>query len=128
MERLINYDDVRAQFQKRLDASNPGMLSEAYYSACIEILDEAPAVDAVEVVRCRECVHIRPIVDMETGEEISAYWCELLELEFCELDDYYSMGQRREDGDGGWLLKFVPATSRRRESLSGYIIATTNRR
>lgn len=62
-------------------------------------ISKTPAVDAVEVVRCRECVHIRPIVDMETGEEMNAYWCELLDLESCDLDDYCSMGKRREDGD-----------------------------
>lgn len=48
--RLIDCAALREKFQRRLDASNQGMLSEAYYSACLELIDEAPAVDAVEVV------------------------------------------------------------------------------
>jgi len=47
--RLIDYAALREKFQRRLDASNQGMLGEAYYSACLELIDEAPAVDAVEL-------------------------------------------------------------------------------
>ena len=51
----------------------------------------APAVDAVEVVRCKNCIHSTPaIIDGQRK-------CELLLMTFFD-DDFCSMGERREDG------------------------------
>lgn len=48
-------------------------------------IDNAPTVDAVEVVRCKDCQHY------EDNR------CSLLEYFFHKEDDYCSWGGRRED-------------------------------
>lgn len=55
-----------------------------------------PAVDAVEVVRCRECMYSASIVDAITHER-NGLWCALLDLENVEEDFYCKDGQRRKD-------------------------------
>lgn len=55
-----------------------------------ETLREVPLVDAVPVVRCRECVHNHPeFVGNETQ------WCELCRTTI-NPDDFCSRGQRKE--------------------------------
>ena len=66
----------------------------------LEVAKNAPTVDAVEVVRCRECKHYRACED----EECESYKGEctfLVGLEGCMYEsDYCSYGERREH-DGG---------------------------
>lgn len=51
------------------------------------LLDTLPAVDAVEVVRCKDCKYY--------GDE---YFCPLRSLaDYTDPDDYCSMGERREE-------------------------------
>ena len=61
-------------------------------SAVITYLSEQPTVDAVEVVRCKDCKHFIP---NENG-------CELQEhrspAPFVMEDDFCSNGERRTDG------------------------------
>ena len=53
------------------------------------ILKAIPTIDAVPVVRCRECVHNHPeFVGNETQ------WCELCRTTI-NLDDFCSQGQRK---------------------------------
>lgn len=65
-----------------------------YKHICVNLdhVRSIPAVDAVEVVRCRECVHLEPFRQHDG---------------FCKIDgmlrdnDFFcKVGQRREDGDG----------------------------
>ena len=52
-------------------------------------VENAPIIDAVPVVRCRECVHNHPeFVGNETQ------WCELCRTTV-NLDDFCSRGQRK---------------------------------
>lgn len=51
------------------------------------IVNKVPAVDAVEVVRCKDCKNY--------GDE---YFCPLRSLaDYTDPNDYCSMGERRED-------------------------------
>ena len=57
-------------------------------------LDLAPAIDAVPVVRCRECRYFcKGENDSESWE-----WCDCWKKD-CWEDCYCACGQRREDGD-----------------------------
>ena len=58
------------------------------------ILQEAPTVDAVEVVRCRDCLYYTP-VDNNTGK------CAFLigEHQYVVPDGYCYLGERKEDVD-----------------------------
>jgi hypothetical protein len=56
-------------------------------------IDNAPAADMVEVVRCRHCKHFCPY----EGEEHKGDCAELVGLESCVYeDDYCSYGERKE--------------------------------
>ena len=57
---------------------------------------ELPAVDAVEVVRCGECVHWK----LSKYNNGTKHYCAVLDG-FPESDWYCSHGERREDGDNG---------------------------
>lgn len=65
---------------------------EDILSAVITYLSELPIVDAVEVVRCKDCKHFIPKVN----------GCELREhrspAPFVMEDDFCSNGERRTDG------------------------------
>lgn len=74
-----------------------GMLSDETLKIyqVIRILDECPTLDAVEVVRCKDCIH-RVYVDM--GDDIG-------EIGGCELfgcamhyDAFCSYGERKDNG------------------------------
>ena len=72
------------------------------YKAMIEwgvrVTEAQPTVDAVEVVRCKDCKFSRPFTEEElkaeyrVGEWHCAFW-------YAEMhkDDYCSCGERRED-------------------------------
>lgn len=72
-----------------------------------EALAYAPTIDAVEVVRCRDCIHWFPHTQCGFDEDYDEYhdYCGLLIPD----DDYYayrrkandycSYGERREDGE-----------------------------
>ena len=57
----------------------------------LPMVDNAPTVDAVEVVRCKDC---RFIIDREDG----THGCYLHFLEDCKPDDFCSYGERKDHG------------------------------
>ena len=66
------------------------------------ILREAPTVDAVPVVRCRECVHWKP-----TGSKAGNSFSDMEYIGGCEFtnycrreSDFCSYGEKRRDKDG----------------------------
>lgn len=71
----------------------------AGWNGLLNLLQAAPTVDAVPVVRCGNCKHIRPEVDAYTGETVG-YWCSELDIDSVDVDDFCSYGERREDTDG----------------------------
>lgn len=57
----------------------------------IKAIGEAPAVDAVEVVRCKDCKHC----SQNTPDGL--HWCEENEIGALMDDDFCSYGERRAD-------------------------------
>ena len=88
MERLIDYDYIR---QKAFADPDSG---EA--TVYLQDIDEAPTVDAVEVVRCKDCQNW----DSETGfcEKNSKFDHSGLDWDVFNDDDFCSLGERRTDG------------------------------
>lgn len=83
--RLIDVDELKKQMCNECFGGNCGY-------RCLEwnLMNDAPTVDAVEVVRCKDCKHYR------------TRWvgfCELIGNENIqrEDDDFCSWGERRED-------------------------------
>lgn len=71
-------------------ANNLMGATDAYYRT-LHLLDEAPAVDAVEVVRCKDCKHC----SQNTPDGL--HWCEENEIGALMDDDFCSYGERRAD-------------------------------
>ena len=64
------------------------------------ILQEAPTVDAVPIVRCKDCKHYKP-------QKKSAHWenranyCNRIVTIKVQPDDFCSYGERKEGADNG---------------------------
>lgn len=54
----------------------------------------APAADVVEVVRCKDCKYIRPIVN-EYTHDVTGLWCSLFDIENVAENHFCSYGERR---------------------------------
>ena len=99
--------DVREKMStgKRLidaDAFLEKMKRTSRYFDVVFDVEEMPTVDAVEVVRCRECVHWKP-----TGSKAGNSFSDMEYIGGCEFTNYYrtesdfcSYGERKE-GAGG---------------------------
>ena len=66
-------------------------------------ISDAPTVDAVEVVRCRECAHWKP-----TGSKAGNSFSDMEYIGGCEFtkycrreSDFCSYGERKEGADNG---------------------------
>jgi hypothetical protein len=66
------------------------------YDYATDRMFEIPAVDAVEVVRCRECGHYKP----SKYNASTAHYCGVIDG-FPKEDWFCADGQRKEDGGNG---------------------------
>ena len=59
-------------------------------------LEDAPAVDAVEVVRCKDCTNKRKAIPAENGQVI---FCSIWGRGWCRVDpnDFCSYGERKDN-------------------------------
>ena len=87
--RLIDADSVKFKFPYGLD--NNGILMVPYNS-CKCSLDDAPTVDAVPVVRCRDCEHYNP-------ENYDVSCDHPKGIMGPSDDDFCSYGERREQNE-----------------------------
>lgn len=62
-----------------------------YEAVSVKAIEAAPAVDAVEVVRCRDCEHRSP----SPFGHPHLRWCKILG-DHCSLDFYCGFGKRKE--------------------------------
>ena len=70
-------------------------------SGCMKHIDNAPTVDAVPVVRCRDCQHWKP-----TGSKAGNSFSDMEYIGGCEFtnycrreSDFCSSGERKEGAD-----------------------------
>ena len=83
-KRLIDADRAM-EIVRNQGIAHPNAYHLTNYATLI--LREAPTVDAVEVVRCKDCKH-----------RYSDSWCEYVD----DDDNFYcAMGQRKEGADNG---------------------------
>lgn len=59
-----------------------------------EVIDRAPTIDAVPVVRCKDCVY-RVIMRDPLRKPMDCYGCEV--MHYNEDDWFCSFGERRDD-------------------------------
>ncbi len=81
--------------------ANPKIFENAEYAkgwnSAIEILRAAPAVDAVKVVRCKECRFCKKYPTSDGGKMCTNQEWNTVYYPPVEDDDYCSRGERRED-------------------------------
>lgn len=84
MPRLIDAEELELQF----DVSDEDIIAK-------EIIRNAPTVDAVPVVRCRDCVNVQSAKINKKGFLI----CPASGMEITD-DDFCSYGEKKEDENG----------------------------
>ena len=97
-KRLIDVNKVINSMQKCLDESPDKKHSVGYFAfeSIIECLKQEPTIDAVEVVRCRDCKHawIHPCGYVYCHRDgRNAY-----EMTF-NIDSFCNYGERKEGAD-----------------------------
>lgn len=88
MSRLIDADKLKnAKFN---DSSVP--FKRGWNDAIDTIVDNAPTVDAVEVVRCKDCKYSK---HLKQYPKVNTWKCTLTDVVY-RADDYCSYGERKE--------------------------------
>ena len=97
--RLIDGDKLLEIYKKWI----PQLLSKEDegdrrgVETCIMVLEDTPAVDAVPVVRCKDCVNGTVFVNKQGAEYVD---CVLDDYSVRKPTDYCSYGEKRRDKDG----------------------------
>ena len=96
-KRLIDADafmDVIRQHEYRLATKNGSIDYGMFTLGIQQAVDEQPTIDAVPVVRCRECFYYTPVND-KIGK------CVFLigEHQYVVPDGYCYLGERKEGSD-----------------------------
>lgn len=102
--RLIDADAMRKELVETLKLCDAWMvdakddetkvIAQANWFAFLEAklrLDSAPTIDAVPVVRCKDCKW--------KADTIGESWCDFHEFTILSDDDFCSYGERRDDGE-----------------------------
>ena len=101
MARLIDADalmDVIRQHEYRL-ATKQGSIDYGMFTLGIQqAVDEQPTVDAVPVVRCRDCKHYKPQKKSAHWENRANYCNRVITIKV-QPDDFCSYGERKEGVD-----------------------------
>lgn len=85
--RLIDADELR----QIIDDEVFGSGSRNYFN---DVISATPTIDAVPVVRCKDCKHQEP------SETVTADTTLCMEfVEIVDMDGFCYMGERREDGE-----------------------------
>ena len=96
-KRLIDANALKSY----MDECSKETRFRVYYGYATSFIDAAPTVDAVEVVRCRECKHWKP-----SGSKAGNSFSDMEYIGGCEFTNYYrsesdfcSYGERKEGAD-----------------------------
>lgn len=99
--RLIDADEFEAALENTEYDISPAYEPDGYSHKLIcEVLEETPTVDAVPVVRCKDCKYYKPD-EFECGCDFAGG------LPYVKADDFCSFGKRRDQSadvrkmDGG---------------------------
>ena len=106
--RLGDLDALKAQLNKLPMMSNWG---EAFIP---QLIDEQPTIDAVPVVRCRECEYYDENGDCISLDLRIGIHSDTINYDFCPDPDFYCAYGRRK------IETILPKSDAKDESLEGY--------
>lgn len=87
--RMIDADELKAVYiPSEIEGFEKMMVP---VEVVLQNIDDMPTVDAVPVVRCRDCNWYQPDADK---------WCGYFECMGFEPNDYCSQGKRKDGDDG----------------------------
>ena len=91
-KRLIDANSLLEKVQFRMDIDNR---NAEIIAGCVDItrrlIENAPTVDAVEAVRCKDCKHY-------VWDEFDGCYCCIQIGRFTKKDFFCSYGERKDDG------------------------------
>ena len=90
MSRLIDADKLKTEMVKSRQFHAENCRENNLLARCATIVDEQPTVDAVKVVRCKDCKY-RAGVD----EPNICGVCKLVSNRYCNGEDYCGYGERK---------------------------------
>jgi hypothetical protein len=108
MSRLVDADELRehlfvgADYDRVIDDGIYKTEEEVFAFKCgwndalKSVVQFAPTVDAVPVVRCKDCKKYIPCQKLPIG---TSKWCDLFDRATCEMN-YCGWGERRKDEIG----------------------------
>lgn len=100
MARLIDADALKKQSEESAAIEwnqKVAPVSWAYAEEDFaQRIDDAPTIDAVPVVRCKDCRHCKPVVNENC--EVVGCWCDEFEIVDVAENHFCSRGERK-DGD-----------------------------
>ena len=96
--KLIDADKLLENYKKWIPqlSSKEDEGDRRGVETCIAVLEDTPAVDAVPVVRCKDCVNGTVFVDKQGAEYVD---CVLDDYSVRKPTDYCSYGKRKEGAD-----------------------------
>lgn len=101
MARLIDLDEVKNKLSEELKNIELPLLKRTLFKLLLEFVDDETVfktVDAVEVVRCKNCRYFKKYTDILTGRK--ACYCKYKDGHFTGSELHYcSYGERREENE-----------------------------
>ena len=104
-KRLIDADELLNEFLKRYTERERNR--NLVFAACeikqdfADMISDFPTVDAVEVVRCRECKHLNVVNRKELYAHCPKTNTVFLPFELDTREHFCSLGERKEGADNG---------------------------
>ena len=101
--RLIDADKLLENYKKWIPqlSSKEDEGDRRGVETCIAVLEDTPAVDAVPVVRCRECKHLNVVNRKELYAHCPKTNTVFLPFELETREHFCSLGERKEGADNG---------------------------
>lgn len=113
MDKYINQQTL----QNALERKQCGPANKRYtegWNDCLmrvkSMVSAAPIIDAVPVVRCKDCVHWDDDPDTYGADYGPKGKC-MKSFETMRADDFCSYGERRDGGDGSTSMQGLPGSS-----------------
>lgn len=86
--RLIDADALKKEIAKR----TPHFAQRIEFTPCFKAIRDAPTVDAVPVVMCKDCKHFKKPLSPDMWG-----WCKKMDNKATVEDWYCADGERREE-------------------------------